>query len=125
MNFRAPPKRHCRSYGNNPLPTGTEALDEPFSAFPSWFLRTTCDRCDKVTLINEAHSAGWRDKTLRRILARMRHDGCGGCRKSRADPPWRVAEKVPPPRSAQPDGGLRPGETPNRDRPAARRQPTP
>jgi hypothetical protein len=28
-------------------------------------------------MINEAH-AKWRDRTLRDILARMRHDGCGG-----------------------------------------------
>ena len=26
---------------------------------------------------NESH-APWRDRTLRQILARMRHDGCGG-----------------------------------------------
>ena len=32
---RAPPQRHWRSYGNDPLPTGAEALDEPFAAFPS------------------------------------------------------------------------------------------
>jgi hypothetical protein len=52
-------------------------LNEPFSAFPSWFLRITCDRCGKLQIINEAHAA-WRDRTLRQILARMRHDGCGG-----------------------------------------------
>ncbi len=28
-------------------------------------------------MINEAH-APWRDRTLRDILGRMRHDGCGG-----------------------------------------------
>ena len=28
-------------------------------------------------MVNEAH-AKWRDRTLRDILARMRHDGCGG-----------------------------------------------
>jgi hypothetical protein len=28
-------------------------------------------------MVNEAH-ARWRDRTLRAILARMRHDGCGG-----------------------------------------------
>jgi hypothetical protein len=33
------PERYWRSYGNDPLPTGGEALDEPFAAFPSWFLR--------------------------------------------------------------------------------------
>jgi hypothetical protein len=48
------------------------------SAFPSWFLRITCDRCGKLQFINEAHAAAWRDRTLRQILARMRHDGCGG-----------------------------------------------
>jgi hypothetical protein len=77
MSFRAPPKRHWRSYGDQPLPTGAEALDEPFAAFPSWFLRITCDRCGKLQFINEAH-AKWRDKPLRQILAKMRHDGCGG-----------------------------------------------
>ena len=40
-----PPSRHWRSYGTDPLPSGGEALDEPFSAFPSWFLRVECDRC--------------------------------------------------------------------------------
>jgi hypothetical protein len=52
-------------------------MDEPLSAFPSWFLRIECDRCGKVQIVNEAH-ARWRDRTLRAILARMRHDGCGG-----------------------------------------------
>ena len=33
------PVRHRRTYGDYPLPTGAEALDEPFAAFPSWFLR--------------------------------------------------------------------------------------
>jgi hypothetical protein len=77
MSYRPPPARHWRSYGDDKLPTAAEALDEPFSAFPSWFLRITCDRCGKVQFINEAHAA-WRDSTLRQILARMRHDGCGG-----------------------------------------------
>ncbi len=75
--MKGPPKRHWRSYGNEELPTGTEALDEPFAAFPSWFLRITCDRCGKVRMVNEAHVA-WHDRTLRTILGRMRHDGCGG-----------------------------------------------
>jgi hypothetical protein len=39
MSRRAPPTWHWRSYGDETLPTGAEALDEPFSAFPSWFLR--------------------------------------------------------------------------------------
>ena len=73
----APPTRHWRSYGDAPLPTGQEALAEPFAAFPSWFLRITCARCGKVQVTNEAH-AKWRDWTLRYIIGRMRHEGCGG-----------------------------------------------
>ncbi len=72
-----PPKRYWRSYGNDPLPTPAKALAEPFSAFPSWFLRIECDRCGKVRMVNEVH-APWRARTLHNILARMRHDGCGG-----------------------------------------------
>jgi hypothetical protein len=34
-----PPECHWRSYGNDPLSTGQEAMAEPFRAFPSWFLR--------------------------------------------------------------------------------------
>jgi hypothetical protein len=52
-------------------------LLEPFSAFPSWFLRIECDRCGKVQMVNEVH-AKWHDRTLHDILAKMRHDGCGG-----------------------------------------------
>ena len=76
--MKAPPARHWRTYGDDKLPTGPEALGEPFSAFPSWFLRIECDRCGKVVMHNEAHAQAWRDRTLRQILARMRHDGCGG-----------------------------------------------
>jgi hypothetical protein len=74
---RTPPKRHWRSYGDGPLPTGAEALDEPFSAFPSWFTRVTCDRCGHVRMFNETHS-GQRHLPIRTILEKMRHDGCGG-----------------------------------------------
>jgi hypothetical protein len=51
------PTRHWRSYGTDPLPNGREALDEPFRAFPSWFMRITCARCDKDRMLNEAHTA--------------------------------------------------------------------
>ena len=70
--------RHWRSDGTEPLPSGAEAMGEPFSAFPSWFLRIECDRCGKVRMVNESHVPTWRDRRLRDILARMRHDGCGG-----------------------------------------------
>jgi hypothetical protein len=52
-------------------------MGERFAAFPSWFLRIECDRCGKVQMVNEAH-ARWRDRSLRDIIAPMRHDGCGG-----------------------------------------------
>ena len=59
------------------MPTGQETLAEPFRAFPSWFLRITCDRCGKDRMVNETH-APWRDRLLCDILTRMRRDGCGG-----------------------------------------------
>ena len=75
---RAPPKRHWRSYGEYPLPTGAEALDEPFAAFPSWSLRIECDRCGKVRMISETHIPVPAVTLLRDIIEQMRHDGCGG-----------------------------------------------
>ena len=74
---RAPPRRHWRSYGNDPLPTGAQALDEPFAAFPAWFIRVTCERCGQERMFNEVHSAQ-RAMLIRDILDKMRHDGCGG-----------------------------------------------
>jgi hypothetical protein len=72
------PARHRRTYGNDsPLLTGAEALQQPLSAFPSWFLRVTCERCGYERMVNEAH-APWRNRSLFDILHRMRHDGCGG-----------------------------------------------
>ena len=77
MTERPVPERHWRSYGNDPLPTGAEALDEPFDAFPCWFMRVTCERCGQERMFNEAHSAQ-RSMPIRDIIAKMRHDGCGG-----------------------------------------------
>jgi hypothetical protein len=71
------PQRHWRSYGDEPLPTGTEAMSEPFAAFPSWFMRIECDRCGKVRMVNEVHTPQ-RAMLIRDIVAKMRHDGCGG-----------------------------------------------
>ena len=71
------PERHWRTYGTDPLPSPAEALDQRFAAFPSWFLRIECDRCGKTAMHNQTHFT--RDHLpLRTILARMRHDGCGG-----------------------------------------------
>ena len=30
-------------------------MNEPFRAFPSWFLRVTCDRCGKVLVHDAEH----------------------------------------------------------------------
>ncbi len=59
------------------VPVTQEALDEPFRAFPSWFLRITCARCGQQRMFSETHAAGQRDMLIRDIIARMRHDGCG------------------------------------------------
>jgi hypothetical protein len=77
------PVRHWRTYGDYPLPSGIEARDEPFAAFPSWFLRIECDRCGKVQMVNQVHSAQ-AYMAIRTILDRMRHEGCGG-RAARAE----------------------------------------
>ena len=50
---------------------------QPLTAFPSWFMRITCDRCGKDRMLNETH-APQRDMLIRDIIAKMRHDGCGG-----------------------------------------------
>ena len=80
-----PPARHWRPHGTDPLPTPAEALQQPFSAFPSWFLLIECDRCGKVVMHNEVHmTPHQRRMVLRVLLSRMRHDGCGG-RAARAE----------------------------------------
>jgi hypothetical protein len=33
MSFRAPPERHWRIYGDDPLSSGAEALAEPLAVF--------------------------------------------------------------------------------------------
>jgi hypothetical protein len=77
--FRPPPERHWRSYGTDPLPTAAEALDEPLRAFPSWFLKVTCRTCGKDRMLNENHATDrQRETPIRVLLARARHDGCGG-----------------------------------------------
>jgi hypothetical protein len=77
--FRPPPERHWRSYGTEPLPTAAEALDEPLKAFPSCFLKVTCDRCGKDRMLNESHATDrQRETPIRVLLHRMRHDGRGG-----------------------------------------------
>jgi hypothetical protein len=54
-----------------------DALAEPLAAFPSWFMRVTCERCGHERMFNEVNSAR-RGMPIRKILDRMRHDGCGG-----------------------------------------------
>ena len=40
-------------------------------------MRITCDRCGKDRVLSETHTTH-RDMPIRDIIARMRHDGCGG-----------------------------------------------
>ena len=77
MTTRRAPRRYWFSYSTDPLPTGAEALDEPFSAFPFWFLRIECDLCGKVQMVNEAHLKPGA-MPIRDIIARMPHVGCSG-----------------------------------------------
>jgi hypothetical protein len=74
---RPVPERHWRSYGDEPLPSGQEALDEPFAAFLSWFMQITCDRCGKDRMLSEIYTPQ-RDMLIREIIKLMRHAGCGG-----------------------------------------------
>ena len=78
MTARRPvPKRHWRSYGDDQLPTGAEALDEPFARSP----RGSC-----ASPATAAARTGWstrrtpRSATCRSVPSstEMRHDGCGG-----------------------------------------------
>jgi hypothetical protein len=68
-----------RPYGDDPLPTPEDALLMSLRAFPSWFLRIECDRCNKVRMLNQTHvTPGQSNLRLRDFLARARHEGCGG-----------------------------------------------
>jgi hypothetical protein len=68
-----------RSYGDDPLPTPEDALQMSLRAFPSWFLRIECDRCNKVRMLNQTHAtAAQQNLRLRDFIARARHEGCGG-----------------------------------------------
>ena len=74
-----PRARVWRSYGDDPLPSAEEALARPLWAFPSWFLRIECDRCGKDRMLQEMHASDrQREMPIRVLLARARHDGCGG-----------------------------------------------
>ena len=61
--------------GTEPLPTGAEALDEPFRAFPSWFMRVTCDRCGAHATGRPADPRPHRQDTPRQL---RRSAGNGG-----------------------------------------------
>jgi hypothetical protein len=76
---RGPPERHWLRDATEPLPAPQEALREPMRAFPSWFLKITCDRCGKDSMLNEAHASDRQhDIPVGVFIARMRHDECGG-----------------------------------------------
>jgi hypothetical protein len=75
VTVRPPPDRHWRSNGTDPLPTPQEAMQQPMRAFPSWFLKVTCDRCGKDRMLNESHMTDHqRRMVLRVLLNRLRHE---------------------------------------------------
>ena len=67
MTARPIPVRYWRRHGTGPLPSGAEALVEPFNAFPSW-----------CAVRPGAHGEPSARGEVRDILAKMRHDGWGG-----------------------------------------------
>ena len=67
----------------------------PFAAFPSWFLRVTCERCGHERMFSEVHSAQ-RAMLIRDMIAKLRHDGCGG-RTGKARAAHRHRGRVQPP----------------------------
>ena len=68
------------SYGDYPLPRRDAAMDVPLRSFRSWFLRIECARCGRERYAAETHMtiAGLGDQRIGDLLARLRHDGCGG-----------------------------------------------
>ena len=74
--------RRCSTcaYGDYPLPSRAEAMAAPLRAFRSWYLRIECERCGRERYAAETHMtiAGLGDQLIGDLLARMRHDGCGG-----------------------------------------------
>lgn len=65
--------------GGQEVPTRAEALDLPLQAFPSGCLRVTCERCGEVRTVDTGRAPErQRAMPLRVLLARMRHEGCGG-----------------------------------------------
>ena len=76
----SPARKVWRSYGDYPLPSRSEALAAPLRAFRSWYLRIECERCGREKYMAETHAtiAGLGDRIIGDLLAKMRHDGCGG-----------------------------------------------
>jgi hypothetical protein len=68
-----------RCYGEHPLPSPAEALAAPLQAFPSWYLRMVC-QCGQERFLSETHLslAGRGDQCVAHVVARLRHERCGG-----------------------------------------------
>jgi hypothetical protein len=64
----------------DPLPSPTEALQAPLRAFPGWYLRMVCGQCGRERYLSETYTtlSGTGDLPISRLIARLRHDGCGG-----------------------------------------------
>jgi hypothetical protein len=74
----APPVWH--NHSSDRLPGRNEALRAPLKAFPNWYLRLQCERCDRERYVSEADlmEKGLGDEPVRLFIGRPRHEGCGG-----------------------------------------------
>jgi hypothetical protein len=68
------------NHGNDRLPGRSEALRSPLKAFPRWYLRVRCERCDQERYVSQAQliRKGLGDEPVRLFIGRLRHEGCGG-----------------------------------------------
>ena len=87
MAVRAQPSRHWRSYGNDPLPTPAEALDLPLRAFPSWFLKITCDHLGQFPngILNHTPGTFLKDRSSGMLKCSWRRES-PACESSPTEP---------------------------------------
>jgi hypothetical protein len=68
------------NHGTDRLPGRGEALRSPLKAFPNWYLRVQCERCDGERYVSLDHliRRGPGHELVLLFIGRLRHDGCGG-----------------------------------------------
>jgi hypothetical protein len=82
---RAVPTRHWRSYGDAPFAHSGRSYRRAVRGIPVVVPAHHLRRCGKDRMLNEVHAPDrQRDMPIRVLLARARHEGCGG-RAGRAE----------------------------------------